>query len=243
MMQSRVGSHWLQGMLNKHEDIFCAGEIFGNAKKDQRLLLSDFVGEKRAVRAVGFRLAPQFIKTSVDTFRGWLLDIDPATKVIHLQRRNRVQACVSLMRAQALKTHCPQLREAWSPTKKDNCTMGAIDLDPDALLKHIQRREVLDSADREFVNQLYQFPRLDVFYEDLMRDKFGGLSRIAGFLGISDEFSGKSEFTKVTSSRIQDAVSNHQHVLEVLRRRSPIYAHMLNATNPALFVPAESVVS
>jgi hypothetical protein len=171
----RVGSSFLEGLLDSHPDAQCLGEIIVpnmatphepldtfREVLDQSVHLSGFV-------ASGFKLPLFTIQRRRD-----ILDLLAAKsyKVIHITRRNKLDQYLSMRLA--------QVNNAWR-SDYGAYVMPSIGVNPWRAAKVMKRFKFFDEQIRRLVSG---FPYLHVEYEDILATR--DFSGILSFLGLQN---------------------------------------------------------
>ena len=155
----RVGSSYLEGLLNSHPDVQCEGEILSewqmkNTQDSCRERLDRLVhGSDKS--ASGFKLALAHVQAHPD-----IADImrEHEYRVIHLTRRNRVDQYISMRLA--------QLNGIWR-SDAGTYEIHSFSADPQQLNASVQS---FKQNDLRLLDLLSGLPFITVTYEDLIAD-------------------------------------------------------------------------
>lgn len=226
LSQARSGSNFLLSLLGWHDRVVTYGELFVSpdsigwhrdkyeeylqSKSLIRLMRDnprEFLEKKvfrkypSPVSAVGFKIFyDQAQEGSVRTV--WdFLQSQREIKVIHLKRKNMLKTLLSLEKA--------LITNEWvvidSDPKSSQTKTVMVSLDYEKCLQYFNRTwESMQEHDRWFDRH----PKIDVFYEDLSRDKVGEMLRIQNFLDL--EYKTVQSFTvKQSCFSLSESISNY----------------------------------
>ncbi|GGD35989.1 sulfotransferase family protein [Sinisalibacter lacisalsi] len=218
LFMARSGSKFLRSLLNQHPDAHDFGEFFHDREKrfptDAALFegLGEVLLSPCPVRGIQFRYPRHF--TEIPEFVQ-ILDRHPASvRVLLLKRRNTLKGAISQQNAEALKrvTGKTHLFRASDLQKVEK-----LRLDIPRALKECRDRERLDNQYRAWASA--RFEALDVYYEDLLRDRESVVKGICSFLGLNPFKPGslrESELVKVTSDDLSEAIENYDDLARAL---------------------------
>lgn len=218
VMNSRVGSHWLESMLNNHPDVHCASELFvsGDTKHcsafypclEKAWSLSD-----KPIR--GFRVAPFLIPEPQSNYMASFANQMP---IIYLRRRRIIDSILSIERAIFLTAHCPL--NGWA-VKKDqvsscNTTGISLRINPPGFLARIQTRIELDRMHDEWV-AMASNKVLYLYYEDMVENPERNLRKALAFLG-ADPALASTRSHYVRTKTLELPISNLQQLRIIATR-------------------------
>lgn len=186
----RSGSTMVLTMLGSHPNVFIIGEPFGQDKR-----LWDFFKGKRYLRefqpirflkmilqngvrddihALGFKLFPEQLRNprykKVPTYLSKSGDV----KIIFLKRKNLL--------AQYTSFKIAQLSSSWNIKDEASRPSLKIGIDRTEFFKFL---EDIDREDRETELRFSEHDVLNVFYEEILRDKQHHLTEIQTFLNLT----------------------------------------------------------
>lgn len=225
--RSRVGSNWLNSLLDANPAIVSYSEIFGNdysigwgrggmpsGARMIRLMNDDpvgFLGQKvfrtfpPKTQAVGFKL---FYYHARDEKRKALWDHlvdDKNLKVIHLRRENMLKTQVSVARA--------RITDQWVSTNSPKKECGAIRMDPQECIRVFEQTRQWEQEAREsFASHNF----MEVTYEEMVRDKTTVVNGVYEFLGVPPIQVPESKLRKQNRHGLRDSIENYEEVAEAL---------------------------
>lgn len=162
-----------------------------------------FCKQQPTVRAVGFKLF--YSHLSSDEWK----KINSRHDIIwiHLLRRNKLRTLVSLDIAFATKR--------W--VEKSSSRMfkhQTIHIDPSNILQRIEKIELMESSVRE---NLSNHPYLELFYEDMVLDPIGEISRVIKFVGVDGIINPKwINIRKQNHKCLKETIENYKEIDDVL---------------------------
>jgi LPS sulfotransferase NodH len=221
----RSGSNFLRGLLNAHPSALALGEIFrghgtigwdirGHPRSRKTLALFEaqpaaflqqtlFRCYPRHLKAVGFKLFYHHARDGAWRSVWDFLKTDRGIRVIHLKRRNMLEAYLSRCRADRtgnwINTHGAEEAEVSIPLDYEGC-LEAFE----------QTRRHEQACDRLFAGH----DTLGLTYEDLAGDYAAQFGRVQAFLGLEPRAVKPTTF-KQSRAPLPQAISNYAE----LRRR------------------------
>lgn len=205
---NRVGSHFLQSLLNSHPKINCYWEIFWENEKILlghdalvKTFLENHFRKEKDVDATGFllkswqtRLAPSIL--------AWIKDNE--VKIVHLIRGNPLNHEVAL-----------QLRRSGVVTSHSRTAVDyhQVHLDTKGLERKLrENKRVIERHRRKLKGCVV----LEVKYEELLTNQATEVDRILSFLNVECSSELESEFYKTESEKPKEMIANYDEVKEVL---------------------------
>lgn len=232
LFEGRTGSSFVVSSLNTHPNVLCYPEILADRGGNRQRMILDALFAGRPVEhlnpcaanaryfkhgahlpkdltAVGFKVKLQQVH-DVPELHDILVGRE--VRLVYLRRLNIVKAAVSEINAHRLwrKTGL------WNAERADQI-QGGIAVDPHRLVKRLRRRERLEAAHRAFFS-LYDAPKVEILYEDLMKDEPGFFTRLLDFVGVADRPL-QGSFYKNTPDLLHRAIHNYEEVSRFLSRR------------------------
>jgi len=218
LFEGRSGSTYLIECLANHPQIRAEKEILAALRKRVERGTADSSAQLRSVEAL---FAPGQYDYNVVGFKTKVKDILDrdglaneiqkfGTRIILLQRRNRIKLLVSLMNAIQLEKATGE----WNLyTESDRQPMLHIDLDK--FRQWLETTEESNLALNGYVQQLH-LPTLEVYYEDILMDSVMTLERICSFLGVPhQQLEGKC--IKNTSDDLRNVLENFDELSTAFR--------------------------
>ncbi len=200
--RGRTGSNLLVSLLNSHNQLRIYGEKFNRVNKKSSRKIYKEIFPKKALKKIGFKIF-YFHPQDSENDEIWdIINRDKSIKIIHLQRRNLFKAHVSSKIA--FKT------DKWSNKSKKKIPIDQkrVNLDFKELMEYI-------NSTHNFIkktNESYKdHPIIEVFYEDLIKDKQDELNRIFDFLEV-EPMQVKSSLRKQNTEKISDLVLNFEEI-------------------------------
>lgn len=239
VMQSRVGSHMLMGLLNEHPNITFHGEAcpIGRPPAEQTIAMANHLVMRDGKRVSGFRIAPSFLTMSVRCFVEMNRRLDPSGQrlFIHLRRKNRIKAVVSKIHAKHRGMVCNSTQTGWATRLSDTCDVPLpMRIAPAEFLLFLRDREKADAMDTQFVAQLLS-RTLILYYEDLIADLRGQLGSVLHLLGLDMAGYGhepltlsRSGFVKGTNNNLQQFLANYDELKSIATSHNPMYAEQFD---------------
>ncbi|MEO8606174.1 MAG: sulfotransferase [bacterium] len=241
---ARSGSGWLLALLNAHPDVHFQGELFNleqaplAAVEDPRRYLAERLAAADATRVTGFKLL--YHQARLAYLRDFLREMDrgrrarvdwrqvfpmrpvrrsdapklinawhavratSACRVVHLQRRNLLRQHLSHARLMAVS------HARWRQTLATDA--APVVLDAAHLVtrfqRHLRRAAQVDAFFRAW-------PRLTVWYEDLVADCATETQRLFAFLGVDTPSTWGPRATR-DHTPLRDAIGNYEAVERAL---------------------------
>lgn len=202
LCRGRTGSNMLRSGLNEHGAIRAYGELFrrpgligwdlwpypspahrqGQYRHILRRMERDPIGfleryiygrQPQAIQAVGFKMFYYYAhQPHWEPVWDHLL-ADPALRVIHLRRRNRLAVLLS-------QTHATRDGQ-WVDRKGVRRKRAPLHLDPQEARRFFEKNE---RWERKYAERFADHPMLELFYEDLAGDFDAEMRRVQAFLGV-----------------------------------------------------------
>ncbi|ALJ00010.1 sulfotransferase [Rufibacter tibetensis] len=181
--RARTGSTLLHTYLNSHTRILSIDEFLHPANTitftpDQTLEYLHTTGLKKysgLIQALGFKLFYEWqgerYTPMWDLFRQ-----DPALKIIHLKRRNHLRSLVSLRIALKNKKWSKGVYEAG-----ESAYSKAVLLSQEECLQHFK---AMEEEEKQFDMFFEKQHKIELFYEDLVKNPEKELARVQTFLGV-----------------------------------------------------------
>lgn len=215
LFEGRSGSTYLMESLASHPEIHAEKEILAALKKQVRRGVADIAVQVESVealfgagqhncRAVGFKTK---IKDVLD--RGAFLQAlrDFHTKVILLQRQNRIKLLISLLNAMQLN----EMTGDWNLYDESN-RQSTMHVDVSTFRQWLDKMEQGNRELNDYAKQL-GLPILKVYYEDIWTDSRTTFEQICRFLGVGyQRLSGSC--LKNTSDDLREVVENFGELKE-----------------------------
>lgn len=129
------------------------------------------------------------------------------TKIIHLQRRNRVKIVVSWFNQRRL------LEERGDANLFKKEDLGAITIDPAEFDQVLKQREQVDKKLADFVGSI-DCPTLDLYYEGLLADEAAFFAKVCTFLGVDPIVPEQKKVFKATKDDLRQAIANFDDLYE-----------------------------
>jgi hypothetical protein len=200
----RVGSSYLQGLLNNHPDVSCKGEILANGMlqrsgKNLRPYIDELV--HNAGKPVnGYKLALEHIQVFPE-----VLDVlrEHRYRVIHLTRRNRLDQFISMRLA--------QINGIWR-SDFGSYSIQSFRAEPQQISASVK---LLIEYDEELNRYFYDLPTLRLTYEELVAGY--GYRSTFGFLGIADHDLHSPYRRQRNSGGQREAIENFDELMEYFR--------------------------
>ena len=228
----RTGSNLLVGLIDSHPKAFVGGELFNPRIVDDREVpwpvtgLAADVPRLSALRAsspglflrevlsleelsendvIGFKLFYYHAVLCPEALS--FVQSDPAVKVVHIKRRNRLARLVSIIRAEQ--------SDIWGVKPGERLPeVRPVEIESSRL---IQNFEETASREQEFAELLSMHPILDVFYEDLAIDPQSVAESVLEFLDLRPtEAPLEVRYQKTGSKSLRSAISNYDQLKEQL---------------------------
>ena len=216
--RGRSGTTALVSLLDGVKEIRCDGEILSTPVLFPKLYLQS-CSANSPVTAYGCKILSYHIRDVQPLLqrRYFLHRLDKAGfKIIHLQRCNLFLHALSNIRARV---------SGYYQKKTDSpATTKVINVKPESILDWIQRSQRLATYELELLQGLNV---LSLTYEEHIQDSSQHqptVDKICDFLGVSSS-PVNSDYRKQSPMRWQDAISNHQELIEFLSKTP--YAHYL----------------
>ena len=234
MCVRRTGSNHLCGLLNSHPQVLCHAELFNPTRAyfargcyDGRMADLEDVSRRDADplgfleqiwardfghAAVGFKL----LDSQEPRLTAPLLQ-DPRITVIVLERRNRMRAYVSWLRANLIG-RCAHR----------NYDGLKVEVRPKPLITFVNFYNRYYDAVRGHLRKHNQ-PWVDVFYEDLAADPRASVAPIFEALGLQPELAPLIGYNRRQShDRLEDIISNYRQIAYMLQD-TPLAADLREA--------------
>lgn len=222
--RSRVGSNFLRGLLNSHNQVTVFGELFQNkerigwalpgyhpSRKTLQLFHEapvEFLERKvfrtfpEHIAAVGFKIFYYHAQDEMWKPVWDYLRTVPDLKIIHIKRRNILKTHLS--RQRAIKT------DRWVNVNGGREPQRSIALDFEACLDDFIRTRAWEEAyDAYFADN----DVLEVMYEDLAADYQRETRRVQAFLGVDAE-AVQPETYKQARQPLSEAIANYCELKE-----------------------------
>lgn len=222
--RSRVGSNFLRGLLNSHDQVRVFGELFQNrqqigwalpgypstagvlrtfrAAPEQFLSRYVFHPFPDQIGAVGFKLFYYHAESPQWRPLWSYLAGQREIRVIHIKRRNILQTHLS--RARALRSR------RWVNTDGTKEKQRPIHLDyEECLADFVQTR----AWERQYDALFHEHRKIDVAYEALARGYHEQMERIQQFLGVTVQTVAPQTF-KQSTLPLSEAISNYHELKE-----------------------------
>lgn len=219
---ARSGSNFLRGLLNSHSQVMAFGELFREmdsigwdmpaydqfmqSRHLRRQARNDPVGflEKavfksfpKRIKAVGFKLFYYHAQEESRSHVWKFLRDQKDLLILHLKRNNTLKVMLSLKKA--FKTN------SWTNTLGTEEEKTHISLDYEECLESF---EWAQNVKKRYDEYFREHPKIDVVYEELVRDMPGELTRIQQFLGI-DRQTCTPATSKQANQPLSEAISNY----------------------------------
>ena len=215
--RSRTGSNLLISLLNSHSQIFARGEIFRRleGKSCDQIWKAFFRKRPSHLAFIGFKIFYYHPLDSDDKSVWDFIQDDKKIKNIHLKRRNILKTYVS--REIAGKT------DIWTNKKNKKIPLSErrITVDLEDLKKEIDL--TLQNQD-DFGARFQNHDILDIWYEDLVKNKEKEMHRLFDFLGVEKQ-KVESSYKKQNKESLKDLIINYDEVSKALSKSS--LKHML----------------
>jgi LPS sulfotransferase NodH len=225
--RGRTGSNFLGWLLRSHPRISHHGEIFG-----EYYLRHDFF--RAEIRKMG--AVPYFERSTRRMFnervvglkflywqlepeyaRHWDLPDLPSVfpvlaarkdlRIIHLKRRNRLATLVSWKLAQRTDRWAQLIRGGQSQSARPRDSVygdATINLSYDECQAEFAQ---VEQWERLYDTTFAQHPYLEMYYEDLVADRRGEMTRVLEFLGLEDRDL-QSRLRRQNTRALEDVVEN-----------------------------------
>lgn len=213
----RIGSTWLERLLDSHPEIACNGEAFGKRQGTDMTWL----GSENFLENIVFRHTTEHstgCKVSGDQVlipnnwrkTGWnhmwdLVVADPEIKIIHLNRRNPILQYVSMM-----------IRKQGGPTKltsEDRRVNRTVEVDVEEFLEITKRNR---KEHERFKRELSNHPSIGITYEDMCNDTEHELRRVTEFLGV-EYHPMESKLLKINNHPMRKTIRHYDNLRRKLR--------------------------
>lgn len=205
LTKARSGSNLLLSLLDCHSNVYVRGEEFKDVTPATYKNVWDFHWAKQPyfIKAAGLKIFYDHPQTG-DCPKLWDdLIADRSIKVIHLIRKNSLQAFLSLQLAK--KNDVWYLKQS---DRKTNYDPGTITIDPDALLNaHNQALENQQKFDDLFRDHAIQH----LYYEDLANNQLETVHKATEFLNLPLHKPHTDEKKAVTKP-IRDVIKNYDEL-------------------------------
>lgn len=201
----RVGSSFLEALLDSHPDAKCYGEIFADhpsartlTESDVRSRLAEMVDAQTGLTACGFKL-PFCTVVQPPGILGVLRD--SGYSVLHVTRRNKLE--------QAISRHLATINNAWR-SDFGSYVIDKVNIDPSHLVEQVVEMSALD---RTIQQSLSEFDFLEVAYEDLASG--AALPGVLAFLGLPNAPL-TSKYDRQRRLSVRDTLLNYDDVAMAL---------------------------
>lgn len=200
----RVGSTYLEQMLDSHPEASCEGEILRpdripNASAETVRSTLDRLVHERGGCAAGFKLPLVSFAPPPGIFE---VLSDRGYKLVHLYRENRLDQYISLQLAIASAAW----RSTDGPYVKD-----AVELPPDATLANVA---AFENADAKIEDMTKAFPRIALSYEQLTGSE--GMAAVCEFLGLPPAVM-SATISRQRQRSQRESIANYEEVANALR--------------------------
>lgn len=204
LTRDRTGSNMLVQALNSHPKIASDYEVFAKlyGRTEEEIMSHAFGRQPFYIRAKGFKIFYYHPQDDSDSPVWEMLQAIEGLHVIHLKRRNILNALVSSRVAYQTGIYGVRNdREASSSIEQ----LPLIRFTPEELEADFHKnRQWEDWGKRTFADK----PMLDVAYEDVARDLTREVGRVAEFLGLKAH-TPKTDFRKQRTRPMYDVVENY----------------------------------
>ena len=177
----RVGSTYFSHLLNSHPEIYACQEELAALQDDGPGAQLDWARDFLTPPLVGRNAVKGFSVKRIqlldpDGFANLLSD--KGSKIIHMQRRNRIKAVVSYLNGKRLADKTGM----WGLFKESD-RLPAFTIDPDEFAEALKNREKVEGDLSDYVNTLDR-PKLELYYEDMLLDLDAFLEPVFSFLEV-----------------------------------------------------------
>lgn len=208
LTRARTGSNLLKNLLDSHSKIYIKGEIFKHLKgKNTEGELNILYSNKPAIiQAVGFKIF-YYHPSDMESDQIWqILERDKEIKVIHLKRKNILRTILS--RKIAGKT------DAWLMKRINknqlNLEDKQVSFTKEECLKGFTQTKNWEIT---FDERFGTHQKIDVFYENLIKNQQDELIRIQQFLDVKVETLDTS-LIRQNPEKLSDLIINYQDLKE-----------------------------
>lgn len=217
----RTGSTLLVSLLNSNPEVFCDGEILKHRYFNPFKVLKKHA-QKSNKKIYGFKLLTHHIKdiqweAKKDHHRFLTKLIDDGYKIIYLERKQRIDQCLSMMYA--------ILRNDWHKKKgAEKAPKKEMTVDLENLDWWMNGFEELNQFEKKILQNI---PHVHVVYEEDLSDPnthAATVERICNFLEI-EVTPPKTSLRKITPKRYEDYITNAKEMMAHLKEGK--FAHLL----------------
>ncbi|HZD10817.1 MAG TPA: sulfotransferase [Candidatus Binatia bacterium] len=222
--RSRVGTNFLRGLLNSHNQVRVFGEVFQNKEQiawalpgyrqsgsDLQLFRQQPVRflEKKVfhkfpaqITAVGFKIFYYHARDPEWAPLWQYLQEQEALKVIHVKRRNILETHLS--RQRAIRT------DNWVNTTGERTHNGALALSFEECLKDFEQTRCWEEEHDAF---FAAHDAIDVIYEELAADRATVMQQVQSFLGLAHQELAPETY-KQSHAPLSAAIANFDELRE-----------------------------
>ena len=204
LTRDRTGSNMLIQSLNSHPRIAADYEVFAKLydRSEAEIMSRTYGRQPFYIRAKGFKIFYYHPQDAADSSVWDMLQAIDGLRVIHLKRRNILNALVSSRIAYQTGVYGVR-NDREASTYMDD--LPTIHFTPEELEADFHKnRQWEDWGKRTFENK----PMLDVAYEDIASDLSREVGRIVEFLGLPPH-TPKTDFRKQRSRSLSETIENY----------------------------------
>lgn len=204
--RSRTGSNLLISLLNSNPNIRAYGEKFNRLKKKNCNLIYKEIFPMKSYKAIGFKIFYQHPIDSEDKTIWDLIKRNKNIKIVHLQRKNILRIHISRLIAGKTKR--------WSSIKEGEIEVDTkkIFIDFEKLIDDVNNtKNWVNNLNNEFENNRI----INIYYEDLVKNKNETIKDICKFLGVP-HYKSSSKLKKQNPEKIEDLIINYNEIKEKL---------------------------
>jgi LPS sulfotransferase NodH len=209
LFEGRTGSSYLIESLNSHPKVCAYGEALreygekGGSQAQltwvQKTLTAPILSRHSAI---GFKTKLRVI-VDQDAFAKVLQEMN--TKILYMQRRNRIKAVISTIRSCQLKDRTGEYN-----LYKEGDSLPPSSINIKDFAWELKFREELDLHLEKFIHKL-GLHTLPLYYENLLKNETDTLRSIYDFLGVPFQAT-KGKAFKSTSNNLREVIVNFDEI-------------------------------
>jgi len=207
LSRSRTGSNMLIQSLNSHPRIAADYEIFGklDGRREEDILAHTFSKQPFYISAKGFKIFYYHPQDKTDSSVWEMLQSIDGLHVIHLKRRNILNALVSSRVAYQTGIYGVRSKREAETYKKD---LPTVCFTPEELERDFNQTL---QWERDGAALFSDKPMLAVEYEAMTANLHSEFRRITDFLGVSPR-APRTDFKKQRTRSLRESVSNYDEL-------------------------------